>query len=90
MEVHVTKTNKKIGKYLIADNSGSAFINVYEAHADLLKEGDVCYINGAYASLFKDQLMIHEGNENNLLKRLGKNGIFKVVDEFYLNFRLEP
>lgn len=62
IDQQILKVNrKKITKYWIADKSGSAFLNVYDLDDNVIRQGDVYYLSGAYAQLFKGMMNIHQG-----------------------------
>ena len=39
---------------------------------DYIQDGDIIYMNGVYATNYKEQMVIHQG----------KNGLFKVISDF--------
>ncbi|CAD8170410.1 unnamed protein product [Paramecium pentaurelia] len=80
IETQITKTYKKITKYWIADETGSAFLNLHDMDESAISPGDVCVMVGAYTNLFKGMMNIHQG----------KNGIFKKVSEFDLQYLTQP
>ena len=49
----ITKNNQKIFTFWIADETASIFLNLFNETGEALEIGDVVYLNGAYASLFK-------------------------------------
>ena len=38
--------------------------------------GDICYVNGAYTTLFKNQLILYQGKQN----------LFFKIDFFFMDF----
>eukprot|EP01016_Furgasonia_blochmanni_P042309 TRINITY_DN5607_c0_g2_i1.p2 TRINITY_DN5607_c0_g2~~TRINITY_DN5607_c0_g2_i1.p2 ORF type:complete len:120 (-),score=13.28 TRINITY_DN5607_c0_g2_i1:610-969(-) len=61
IETILTKTKSKITKYLIADETASVYLNVFDDAGDFFKPGDVLYMNGGYASIYKNQLILYQG-----------------------------
>lgn len=61
IEIQITKSYKKITKYWIADETGSAFLNVHDMDESAISPGDVCIMVGAYTNLFKGMMNIHQG-----------------------------
>lgn len=59
IDIQITKANKKITKYWIADETGSAFLNIYDMDDNLIQPGDVYFMVGAYATLYKGMMNIH-------------------------------
>ena len=83
---YLSKTSVKNGKhithYLIADKTGSIQCNFFDEIGDKIQEGDILYITGAYASLFKHHLVLYNA----------KPGFGQVIkfDEFFMSFSKTP
>ena len=61
----------------IADETGAISINFFNDTGIILEEGDICYINGAYSSFYKDKLVLYEGQS--MIRKIGK---------WFMNFSL--
>lgn len=72
--VLIKNKQNTIHKFLISDNTGSIFLNLFDEKGifflfffilsfsgELLSPGDIIYVNGAYSTLFKDQMILYEG-----------------------------
>lgn len=53
------KNDLKITQFLAGDNTGTILCNFFDEVGDRLAEGDIVYIKGAYASLFKNNLVLY-------------------------------
>ena len=60
--------NAKMTQYLIADNSGSIFLNVYGAEYNSIKPGDILLVSSAYATLYKDNMILYTSKGGHLFK----------------------
>ena len=83
---YLSKTSVKNGKYithyLIADETGSIQCNFFDEIGDKIQEGDILYITGAYASLFKHHLVLYNAKPG--FGQVGK------IDEFFMSFSKTP
>lgn len=75
-----TKAKNKITRFLVADQTASIYMNIYDELGDLLQPGDILYINGAYTSIYQDQLLLYEG----------KTGKIHKIGEFFFAFNEKP
>lgn len=60
-----------ITQYLIADETASIFMNFFDQMGSKIKEGDILYMSGVYASKYKQKLLLYQG-EHSLIKRVGR------------------
>jgi ssDNA-binding replication factor A large subunit len=76
------KNEQKIKQFLVADNSGSIYCNLYDDVGEVLTEGDVIFLKSSYASVFK----------NNLILYANKPGYGQVVKlgEFFMTYNETP
>ena len=44
------------------------FFDIFEFLGEFLKAGDICYMSGAYTSLFKNEMILYQGKRGNLYK----------------------
>jgi len=83
---YLSKTSIKNGtlitNYLIADETGSIQCNFFDEIGDKIQEGDILYITGAYASLFKHHLVLYNAKPG--FGQVGK------MDEFFMSFSKTP
>ena len=56
-----TKNQQKITQFLVADHSGSILCNFFGQIGTCIVPGDILFIIGAYASLFKTSLVLYQG-----------------------------
>lgn len=67
------KTKKDtIVQCLIADQTASIFMNFYNETGLLIKEGDIMYASGIYASHYREMLLLYQGNLS-IIRRIGRN-----------------
>lgn len=76
------KSDTKITQFLVADNTGSILCNFFDETGDLLNEGDIIFLKGAYASIFKGKLILYAS-------KLGSGQVIKV-GEFFMTFSETP
>ena len=55
------------------------YLKTFLTLLDAIQPGDIIYINGAYTSLFKGNMILYEG----------KKGVKMKIGEFYFNFSEE-
>ena len=102
-ESFITKNKVAITSYIVGDQSGSIYANFYSKNGsfivrkiigEMIKSGDILYINGAYTSLFKNQMILYEGSlfilSSIIIRNIGKKGIILKIGEFFFNFCEEP
>jgi ssDNA-binding replication factor A large subunit len=75
-----TRNQTKITRFLVADHTASIFISIYDDLGDILLPGDVLYINGAYTSMFQNEMILYES----------KQGKIHKIDEFFFLFNEKP
>ena len=75
-----TKARNRITRFLVADQTASIYMNIFDELGDILQVGDILYINGAYTSVFQDQLLLYEG----------KTGKIHKIGEFFFLFNDKP
>ena len=80
LENYRTKTNVAVRKFWVADSSGSIYMNFYGEDIDDIKEADILYVNGVYASVYKRKMALH----------VGKSGICRRLGEFIMEFQVNP
>ena len=76
------KNEQKIRQVLIADMTGSIHCNFFDEVGEKLNEGDVIFLKNAYASVFK----------NNLILYANKPGYGQVVKvgEYFMIYNEQP
>jgi len=76
------KNEQKIRQFLVADSSGSIYCNFFDEVGENMNEGDVIFLKNAYASVFK----------NNLILYANKPGYGQVVKlgEYFMTFNEIP
>jgi hypothetical protein len=76
------KNESKITQFLVGDNSGSILCNFFDETGDKLNEGDIIFLKGSYASIFKNKLILYTG----------KPGFGQVIKigEFFMTFSELP
>ncbi len=81
-ERNLLKKDLKITQFHVADHSGSIFCNFFDDVGDILNEGDIIFLKGAYASIFK----------NNLILYTSKPGMGQIIKfgEFFMNYSEIP
>ena len=57
----ITKNQQKITQFLVADHTGSILCNFFGVIGTSISPGDILFILGAYASLFKTSLVLYQG-----------------------------
>ena len=66
------KTTKGIiTQCLVADETGSIFMNFYNETGKVISEGDILYMSGVYSSKYKEMILLYEGDYS-LIKRVGR------------------
>ncbi len=76
------KNDQKITQYLVADNSGSIFCNFFDDVGDFLNEGDILFLKTAYATKFKNTLILYTSKP-------GMGKVYKL-GEFFMTFNENP
>jgi len=76
------KSDTKITQFLVADNYGSILCNFFDETGDKLNEGDIIFLKGSYASLFKNRLILYSS-------KLGFGQVFKI-GEFFMTYNENP
>jgi hypothetical protein len=76
------KNEQKIRQLLLADSTGSIHCNFFDEVGEKLNEGDVIFLKNAYASVFK----------NNLILYANKPGYGQVVKvgEYFMTYNEQP
>lgn len=82
LKVFNLKNEQKIFSFLVADQTGSIICNFYDEVGCMISIGDIIYIQSAYASLFKNSLILYTPKF--------ENGIIVKIDEFYMAFIENP
>lgn len=82
MSKNKLKNDKQITQFLVADDTGSILCNFYDSIGDIINEGDIILLTGAYASVFKNHLILYSG----------KSGFGRIikVDEYFMTFSDTP
>ena len=75
-----TKDRHRVARALVADESGSVFLSVWDDDIEALAPGDILRITGGYTSLFKDVLNLYTG----------QHGVLMKIGEFKKRFRETP
>lgn len=76
------KNDKQITQFIVADETGSILCNFYDSIGDIIKEGDIILLTGAYASVFKGHLILYSG-------KTGFGQIIKI-DEYFMTYSDTP
>lgn len=76
------KNESKITQFLVGDSSGSILCNFFDDTGDKLNEGDIIFLKGSYASIFKNKLILYTG----------KPGFGQVIKigEFFMTYSELP
>ena len=76
------KNGSHITQYLVGDNTGCIYCNFYDEIGDIVQEGDILFLSGAYASIFKQHLILYTA----------KFGLGKIIklNEFFMTFSKIP
>ena len=82
IDEHNIKNGGCITTFLVGDESGSINCNFYENVSPFIKDGDVLYITGAFASLFDNKIVLYQPKAG--------YGFVKKIKEFFFQFSLEP
>ena len=82
LDKHKIKNGDTITTFLVGDETGSIHCNFYDNVSEYIKEGDVLYINGAFATLFKNHIVLYQ-------PKIGYGHVIKK-DEFFFPFLLKP
>ena len=75
------KSGDVIHQFLVADQTGSIKCNFFGDHGHQLKAGDIVYMSGIYATLYK---------ETTLTLYTGKRSKVYKIGEFFMSFIEEP
>ena len=75
------KSGDIIHQFLVADQTGSIKCNFFGEHGHQLKPGDIVYMSGIYATLYK---------ETTLTLYTGKRSKVYKIGEFFMSFVEEP
>jgi hypothetical protein len=75
------KSGDVIHQFLVADQTGSIKCNFFGEHGHQLKCGDIVYMSGIYATLYK---------ETTLTLYTGKRSKVYKIGEFFMSFIEEP
>ncbi len=68
----VFRTKKgEIAQFLVADDTGCGYINLFNEIGRQVEEGDILYLSGIYTSHFKEALLIYQGTSS-IIRRIGK------------------
>jgi replication factor A1 len=62
-----TKDRHRVSRSIIADDSGSVVLSLWDDQVDLVQPGDILKLNG-YTALFKDSLTIYTGQHGSMSK----------------------
>ena len=76
------KNGSKITTFLVGDESGSIHCNFFDNVSNFIKEGDILFITGAYASIFDNHIVLYQ-------PKIGYGNVSKI-GEFFLIFSLKP
>ncbi len=76
------KNEQKIRQFVVADSSGGIHCNFFDEVGENMNEGDVIFLKNAYASVFK----------NNLILYANKPGYGQVIKlgEYFMTFNEMP
>ena len=76
------KNGSHITQYLVGDDTGCIQCNFYDDIGDIVQEGDILFLSGAYASIFKQHLILYTA----------KFGLGKIIklNEFFMTFSKIP
>ena len=76
------KNGSHITQYLVGDDTGCIQCNFYDEIGDIVQEGDILFLSGAYASIFKQHLILYTA----------KYGLGKIIklNEFFMIFSKIP
>ena len=76
------KNGSHITQYLVGDDTGCIQCNFYDDIGDIVQEGDILFLSGAYASIFKQHLILYTA----------KYGLGKIIklNEFFMTFSKIP
>ena len=80
IETFRMKDNRTIHRYLVADRTASAYLNMYDQFGEYLQIGDIVYANGVYSTIFKDQQILYQG----------KFGLMLRLGEFFFEYQEQP
>ena len=47
---------------MIADETASIYANFFDKNGEKINIGDIFYLNGGYASIYNNKLILYEGN----------------------------
>ncbi len=76
------KNGSHITQYLVGDNTGCINCNFYDEIGDIVQEGDILFLSGAYATIFKQHLILYTA-------KYGLGRIIKL-NEFFMTFSKKP
>lgn len=75
------KSGDVIHQFLVADQTGSIKCNFFGEHGNQLRSGDIVYMSGIYATLYKETtLTLYTGKRSKVFK----------IGEFFMIFVEEP
>jgi hypothetical protein len=75
----VTKEGNVLSQVLVADQSGSIYLSLFDDMGSLVKPGDILSLDG-YTSLYRGSLSLY----------VGRNGLLKKMGEITMIFSEEP
>ena len=76
------KNGSHITQYLVGDDTGCIQCNFYDEIGDIVQEGDILFLSGAYATIFKQHLILYTA-------KYGLGRIIKL-NEFFMTFSKKP
>ena len=76
------KNGKNLTKYLVADPTGCISCVFFDDICDKIKEGDIIFINGGYATLFKKHLTLYT-------PQVGYGNVTKL-GSYFMEFETKP
>jgi len=74
------KGNQKVTQYLVADHTGSILCNYFGELGTKVQSGDIIYMEGAYVSLFKGNMILYTGKKASIYK----------IGRFFMPFKEIP
>ncbi|KAL4450934.1 hypothetical protein ABPG74_011776 [Tetrahymena malaccensis] len=75
-----TKQGTIMTPMIIADSTGCIQMNVFDDYGTLIQESNTCYTQNAYATMYKDRLILYQG----------KQGILKQLSDYFFDFKTKP
>ncbi len=74
------KTHQQVTQFLVADSTGSILCNYFGELGLKFKPGDIIYMEGAYVSLYRGNMILYTGKKASIYR----------VGKFFMPFKDQP